>query len=550
MKKICFLFLVFAKFNSFSQWNGNAAVNNTVCTAVKKQDNPKIISDLKGGAIIVWEDYRNDTVNADIFIQRISNSGKTLWANDGVALCTDPAAQNSPVITTDSVGGAIVVWEDKRSGKRNLFAQRVDSTGTILWTSNGVGVSLSPARDQRNTKLLPDGSKGAIAIWQDTSGTSYRIMAQRLNSSGIAQWIGGSTVSAVPFSESNPKAQITPSGEIFITWQDKRNGSDYDIYVQKLNLSGAPQWLTNGVNISNIAGTQSNPKISLDNAGGVVVVWQDKRGGIDYDVFAQRVNTSGVPQWSANGISVSSIAGNQTAIDISSQFMSNAVVIGWKDGRGGANNLDIYAQRLDLSGVPQWSTNGIAIANGINNQINPNVTGDGSGGAIVAYQDSSSGTWDIRSQRVSAAGGLLWTFTGVDIGIAPVSQQVNHTNIGLQDGSSIYAFSDTRSGNNDIYAYKIDLNGNAVGVLNVFENKNNVKLYPNPANEKITFDMGKMIGQGTLVITDAQGGEMFRDHFENSSSYEFRSILKAGVYFFNISGKDISANGKFVISDK
>ncbi|MGD1047558.1 MAG: hypothetical protein ABR899_02250, partial [Candidatus Krumholzibacteriaceae bacterium] len=34
------------------------------------------------------------------------------WVQDGVALCTAPANQQSPQITSDGAGGAIVTWED------------------------------------------------------------------------------------------------------------------------------------------------------------------------------------------------------------------------------------------------------------------------------------------------------------------------------------------------------------------------------------------------------------------------------------------------------
>lgn len=546
MKNIFILFFLLAPYCIFSQWNPSAAVNNSVCTQANKQDNPKMTSDLKGGAIIVWEDYRNDTAKADIYVQRISNSGNTLWTTDGVAICTDITAQSAPLITADSVGGAIIVWEDKRSGKKNLYAQRIDSSGNVLWTANGVGVNVS-VNDQKNAKLLPDGIGGAIIIWQDSIVSSYGIFAQRLNSAGVAQWAGGATVAALPFSQSNPKAQLSLAGDIFVAWQDKRNGYDYDVYVQKLDLSGVAQWTANGINLTNIAGTQSNPKMALDNSGGAVIAWQDKRGGIDYDVFAQRINAAGAIQWTTNGLAISTSAGAQTAVDISSQFMTGDIVIAWKDARAGINNLDIYAQRLNLAGAVQWAANGLVVANGANNQVNPNVIGDGVGGCIIAYQDSSSGTWDIRSQRLDIFGVKQWPLSGVDIGIAPGTHQINHTNIGLANGSSVYAFTDLRSANRDIYAYKLDASGNAVGIIQLNGNTFNHRVYPNPSVGKVTFDLEGYGDKTTLSITDISGKEILTEEIINSNRFELTKKPEAGIYFYNLSNKNISCKGKLII---
>ncbi len=546
MKKIyTFLFIITANY-FFGQWNPSAAINNTICTQINKQDNPKITSDLKGGSIIVWEDYRNDTVNADIYVQRISNSGVTLWTTNGVALCIDPALQNAPVIITDSVGGAIIVWEDKRSGKKNLYAQRIDSSGNVLWTANGVVVNLS-VKSQKNPKLLPDGSSGAIVIWQDSVSSGYGIIGQRLSPGGLTQWSGGAIVSSLPFAESSPKAQISLSGEIFVAWQDKRNGSDYDIYAQKLNLSGVAQWTSNGINLSNIAGTQSNPKVALDNAGGAVIVWQDNRSGIDYDVYAQRVNASGAIQWSTNGIAVCNSIGAQTAIDISSQYMSNAVVIAWKDARAGVFNLDIYAQRLNLAGAAQWPANGVVVSNALNNQINPNVVGDGVGGTIIAYQDSSAGNWDINSQRLNAIGVRLWGISGVNIGIAPGGHQINDATIGLANGSSINAFTDTRTVIRDIYAYKIDASGNPFTVVKTNSDKLPMKVYPNPSDGKITFDFNGNNTKCTLIITNISGNEILHEEIVDSSKFDLSVKPAAGIYFYTLLNNNFTYTGKLII---
>src|SRR5262249_18512720 len=58
-------------------------------------------------------------------------------------------------------------------------------------------------------------------------------------------------------------------------------------------------------------GDQNSPTIVSDGAGGTIVAWQDFRGGANTDIYAQRVNAAGAPQWSLNGAALCIAAGNQ-----------------------------------------------------------------------------------------------------------------------------------------------------------------------------------------------------------------------------------------------
>ncbi|MCX5800866.1 MAG: T9SS type A sorting domain-containing protein [Candidatus Eisenbacteria bacterium] len=77
-----------------------------------------------------------------------------------------------------------------------------------------------------------------------------------------------------------------------MTWHDYRNESSSDIYAQKVNGSGAVQWVANGVDICTATGNQVYPAITSDGAGGAIVTWYDARSG-NYDVYAQRVTAAG-----------------------------------------------------------------------------------------------------------------------------------------------------------------------------------------------------------------------------------------------------------------
>ena len=48
--------------------------------------------------------------------------------------------QISPMMTTDGSGGAIITWQDKQSGKSEIYAQRMSATGNPMWTANGIPI--------------------------------------------------------------------------------------------------------------------------------------------------------------------------------------------------------------------------------------------------------------------------------------------------------------------------------------------------------------------------------------------------------------------------
>ena len=98
-----------------------------------------------------------------------------MWASDGVPVCFTTGNQMYPVIVSDGAGGAIVAWYDGRSGNDDIYAQRVNASGTCLWAANGVALCTA-AGNQQAPRFVPTApaarsSRGgtiAPAIWTST----------------------------------------------------------------------------------------------------------------------------------------------------------------------------------------------------------------------------------------------------------------------------------------------------------------------------------------------------------------------------------------------
>jgi len=444
-------------------WSNDPTVNTPICTATDNQCYPQITSDGSGGTIITWEDWRPEAYS-DIYAQRVNAFGAPQWGTNGVAACTADDWQKFPRITTDGSGGAIITWMDLRTGSYYIYAQKVDSSGTRQWGYWGVTICTG-GNGQYNPQITTDGSGGAIIVWEDyRSGTYPHIYAQRVDASGSIQWgTNGVDICTASTSQWYPQIIGDGSGGAIITWYDYRGTTKMlDIYAQRVDASGSVQWGTGGQPICTAYDRQEYPTITSDGSGGTIIAWNDYRYSTTThcDIYAQRVNASGSIQWGKNGVAMCAASGDQDFPQIISDGSGGAIIT-W-DEYNSATKSDIYAQRVSGSGSIQWGTNGVAICTASGGQYSPKITTDGSGGAIIAWYDYSSDiTWyDIYAQRVSGSGSMQWGTYGVAICMAGGDQESPKI---TTDGSggAIIAWTDYRNSSEypDIYAQQIGKDG-------------------------------------------------------------------------------------------
>ena len=203
----------------------------------------QLIAEGVGGSILVWNDFRSsDPQQVNIYTQRLNSRGKLIWNADGVRLSTAAGKQFFPQLVSDHNGGAIVVWEDYRNGiEADIYAQRISPSGAVVWSSDAV--VCTAAKNQEKPKIVSDGAGGAIIVWFDyRSNSQYEVYAQRINGDGVAQWTANGV--AISTASNNPQFLFPEiisdgSGGAIIVWQDYRSSSTWNIYAQRINASGA-----------------------------------------------------------------------------------------------------------------------------------------------------------------------------------------------------------------------------------------------------------------------------------------------------------------------
>jgi hypothetical protein len=393
---------------AFASWQEDG---NLICPAAHAVADLASTPDGTGGAIIAWADIRSGGSGSQIYVQRVSPSGIVLWTADGVPLCTAALFQPYPKIVSDDAGGAIVTWGDRRLATLDVYAQRVSASGTVLWNANGVPLCEATG-DQFSPEIAADGAGGAIVTWYDRRSGPLRVYAQRVDAGGTVQWTNdGIPLCTGTGDQQHPTITSDDAGGAIVTWEDYRDDTEYDIVAQRVSSSGVVLWSADGVPVCAATASQHNPQITADGVGGAVVAWEDGRGGSVY-IGVQRVSASGVVQWTNDGVRLCTAAGNQTWPKIVADGTGGAIVE-WQDARSGHFNL--YAQRVDGSGTVLWTATGAPLCTAPGDQGWPAMDSDGAGGAIVTWQDNRSGTPnpDIYAQRVNASGRVLWTCDGL-----------------------------------------------------------------------------------------------------------------------------------------
>ena len=90
------------------------------------------IGDGRTGVIVAWPMYSDSTASWDVYAQRVDSAGQLLWGASGFGVAVDSGRQSSPSVATDARGGAIVVWGRSYAGDSvGLSAQRIGDAVSV-----------------------------------------------------------------------------------------------------------------------------------------------------------------------------------------------------------------------------------------------------------------------------------------------------------------------------------------------------------------------------------------------------------------------------------
>ena len=557
-------------------WDANG---NLLTGAIGLQEKPKITPDGTGNFIFSWRDMGTDTFG-DIKAQRVDLNGNLLWANE-VEVYVGDAIQRNARISKASDNGAIIVWEDGRNevseNYKDLYAQKLDTNGNLQWNISGIGI-VQALNNQLNPRISGDDDGGAWIIWEDGRVDNHPhedIYIQHVNSSGTFELPsnGLDICSAVGW-QFSPLVKLSEN-KVFCVWGDNTTGST-GLYVQLLDSSGNTILQDDGEMIYyGLCGDSHNQQL-LTNNDKKIVIWEDTRNaGYGFQIYYQVVNDDGTFELEENGQSITELTGfDQANMDADIYPDSDILAMVWEENKLGYKQ--IYGQAVDLEGNMVWSqTEGLQLGVSNAEQINPKITTVDNNSILeyyVGWEDFNVASDSrIIGQKI-VDGNLEWGTGGKTL----VDRVGNDK---LSDISHNYYVWRSVGYNTNIFCIKVDENGDpatgwdAEGLDICVEdgNQNNAKIMEIPDGLLIVWDdyrndskdiYGQIVTpegtvlweEGGIPLIDYDNDQNFSNMIYDDAIYIVWEDFRTGVYWdiymqkFDLDGNKIwQADGVEVI---
>lgn len=259
---------------------------------------PAMVADGAGGAFLAYR--QEGETDRGVVLQRYSAEGEALWPG-GHDIRDAGGYKSAPELVTDGKGGTVVLWEDGRTGALDVYAQKVSSTGAVLWNPDGVPAARGDG-NQWDPSAAPDGRGGLyLSFVDDGRGSAWRLALQRLDPSGKTAF-GPGGVRATSSSEPprGPMLVSDSGGSSVVCWREARYGG-FRMPCQSPDASGALRWGAEGALADESPSYEEGPQAVSDGAGGVVLLWRTLPPGKGWEVRAARLDSSGRPSWRGEG---------------------------------------------------------------------------------------------------------------------------------------------------------------------------------------------------------------------------------------------------------
>ena len=537
--------------------------------------------------------------DVDVFIQKISSSGKLIWVKSfggplpdiGYKIHLDPFGNllsSGYFQGTADLDPGPGVSNITSGGLRDIFIQKLDSAGNFKWARGfsgpgsdyGWAITTDDWGNVYSTGSFADSVDfdPGIGVFNLFSTGLGDIYVNKLDSSGNFKWaksFGNSSAFDWGYAIDTDK-----SGNVYSTGQFSgtvdfdpgpstnlitSNGSS-DCYVLKLDSSGNYIWVNN---FGGFAGGDSGEDLFIDDNSNVYVTGQFRLTasfnsiygpnsisavGTSYDAFIHKMDSSGTTLWARsfggpNGEEGSGMSVRNGSVYITGIFGDTA---DFNPGLGNfslaSNGLgDIFVVKLNecntifttdtINACYSYTwIDSINYTNSNNTAIFPTISFFGCDSII-----NLNLTIDSVSDITTTTFGSFIFANNLNASYQWLDCNNNYAII-IGDTNSVYF--PTASGN-----YAVELNENGCidtsacvpfVIVNIDELDLNERanLFPNPTRGKFYIDLGRNENSILVLIKNSLGQEIKREAFNHKSRIEIDFEGRSGLYFVELINGD------------
>jgi len=420
-----------------------------------------------------WEmrSFRRFGVLSLLFVLVFTNFAWAIWVDadgsgkESINISTNTGNSGYPSLCLDTSRNPHITWEDNTTHDEIYYlkwngTEWVDADGS---GRESINISNTIGSSYRASFRLNSSGNPHIA-WKDYTPGNYDIYYLKWNGTVWVDADGSGQESTNILNTSNdsfhPSLCLDNSGNPHIAWFDDISGNR-DIYYLKWNgiawvdADGSGQ---ESINISTNTGNSRNPYLCLDSLGNPHIAWEDSSSG-NYDIYYLKWNGAAWVDVDGSGKESIDILNSNGDSKNASLWLdsSDNPHIAWDRYFPGDHNIYYLkwngTEWVDADGSGKES---IDISNNRGRSAKPSLCLDRLGNPRIAWEDNSSGNYDIYYLKWN---GTAW----VDVdGSGKEAINVSNTSGGARvsslyldsSGNPHIAWCDNTSGNNEIYYLK------------------------------------------------------------------------------------------------
>ncbi len=450
--------LTMMPFGLIAQWSDDPSVNLQISDLGGEQTIPKVAVGPDGHYYVGY--FSSSEGQYDMYLQRLDNEGNPQWPGSGILISDHPTMSwlTDWDLTVDHENHAILTWPDEREGDLNIVAYRIGPDEEFAWGDDGILLSNSPAFEAA-PKVTVTGDNNAVFAWE----AEGEVIIQKVSPNGTKEWgEWGITLSA---EDEYTWPQLIPVGDDDVILKLYEDSGPFfapirHILAQRYDGNGDPVWdektlVYDGGEITGF--TQILPMVN-DGDDGFYIAWHDYTlSGTEASVWLQHVNNEGEPQFVHNGVLLSD-ANHNNQLNPSIALAGNGeyVYVFWNERNANQNMFGIFGQKVATNGDLQWGTGGHEIF-GLGNQslFTYFALPAGAEDVVILYDyDMGATNYGLRAARIDGDGEFAWSPEVVDV--SDVASSKMHPDMAsFNDDQWVFAWGDDRDGPSEIYAQNL-----------------------------------------------------------------------------------------------